>query len=466
MNKSEKLPPQDIELEKAVLGAIIIEPEAFLKVSDILNPLDFYKAEHAIIFESIIQMFTKNVKIDMLSLVDDLRKRNKIDEVGGAFYVVELTKNVASSAHIEQHAFIVSELSMRRKLIKEASDILTMAYDSSIDFDTTIERTINIVDRVTVTASEKSKVVSYIEAVQMFMDDLSEKQKFEPKNKGISTHISTLKKLVPEYRPGDFILIPARPSMGKTDLMLNEAFNAVMDGHAVIIFSLETKAKNLVSRLIQKKSGITKYDMERKLTAVEYEQIDKAISRTQEIGLFIDDTARASTAHIYAKAKAYKKMHDIKAVFIDYVQLIHPDTSLPREQQVSTISRQLKIMAMELNLPVIALSQLNRNAEARKAEGYKPMISDLRESGALEQDADLIMMPYRPEYYYPDDYELKGKGLIIVGKHRDGATGEAKINVDLAKHTWTGAYDCNYAPPDLTIINTTEPKEPDYETPF
>lgn len=439
-----QLPPQDIELERAVLGAIIIEPEAYLKVSDLLNPTDFYKAEHVIIFDCIVQMFANNVKIDMLTLTDELRRANKLVEIGGAFFITKLTENVASAAHIESHAMIVSELSMRRKMIEEASNIVKMAYDSSIDFDTTIERTVNIVDKITVNVVKQSKVLTFIEGAKIFMDKLAEKQRFNESKHGFKTAISTLKRLVPEYKGGQLIYIAGRPSMGKTDFVLNEAYNAIKSGERVLFFSLEMTAEELVGRLIERVSGVTNYDMERPLSPYEYDQIDKSIITLQNIGLFIDDTPEISIAHVRAKVKAYKKLHNITGIVIDYLQLMNADKSLTREQQVATISRSLKTISKEFDIPVITLAQLNRGAESRGSDGYKPRLADMRESGSIEQDADIVMFPYRPEYYYPDDFDLKGSGLIIVAKNRGGFTGEAKVKINLARHTWIGPDDDRY----------------------
>jgi replicative DNA helicase len=465
-----KLPPQNIEIEEAVLGSIILEPDAFLKVSDIITSTDFYKEQHSHIFDAIISMFADNQKIDILTLVEKLRKTDTLEKVGGAYFIATLTKNIASAAHIERHATILSELSIRRNLITEAQKMLNSAYDTSDDLDAVIDRTISIIDRVIFDKSKSSKVVTVIEAACIFMEKLNEKQKFDEKAIGtVKSDIRAIRKLIPEYSPGHLIIIAARPSMGKTDFaIISEAWNAAKSGNNVLVFSLEMTAFDLAGRIIQRESGVTNYDMERRLSPFEYEQLDKALTRIQEVGLFIDDTPAVSFGHIKAKTKIYKKRHDIKAVVIDYIQLMATDKSLQRERQVAVISGQLKELAKEFEVPVIALSQLNRNSESRSTDGFKPRLSDLRESGAIEQDADIVIFPHRPGYYYPDDIELDGIATIIVAKNRGGKTGEADIKVDLSKHIWADIDEvqATFDPVNLSVKSNTQINSFENETPF
>lgn len=433
-----KIPPSDVQIEMAILGAILLEPDAILKVSDIITPYDFYKENHTIIYDTALSMFARNIPIDMLTVTNELRKSNKLEAAGGVYYISTLTANVASAYNIEKHAMIISELSMRRALIQESDKILKNAYDCSHDFDSVLENAITLIDRVTINTTKKAKVLNFMEGVELFMQNLSEKQKFDNKLNGtVKTRINTLLELVPEYNPGSSIVVAGRPGMGKTSFILNEVVNMVKQGNKVLFFSLEMTTIQLISRIIIRESGVTDYDMERKLTPFEYEKIDKAISRMQDIGLFIDETPAVSFAHVKAKTKIYKKTHNISAVVIDYLQLMSTDKSQPRERQIADLSSQLKSLAKEFEIPVFELTQLNRNAESRQNDGYRPKLSDLRESGAIEQDADIVLFPYRPEYYYPNDNELKGKAEIIVAKNRNGKCGDCNVDVNIALHQWT-----------------------------
>lgn len=466
-----KIPPSDLDYETAVLGALILEPEAYLSVSDILTPIDFYKESHVHIFDTIVSLFAENQPIDMMTIVDRLRRNGKLEEIGGAYYITTLTAKVASAAHLQKHALVLAELSIRRKLIQEASNILQSAYDVTNDIDTVVDSTITIIDRVVLDKSKNSKVVTIAEACVQFIDQLSEHQKFDNKTVGqISTTIESLKKIVPYYLGGNLIVIAGRPAMGKTSFVLNEIWNSVKNGQKFLFFSLEMSARELAGRLIQHESGVTQFDMDRKLMPYEYEKLDKAMAKIEKTGLFIDDTGGVSFAHIRAKVKVYVKLHGINGIVIDYLQLMGTDRSLPREQQVAQLSGQLKALAKEFDIPVFLLAQLNRNAESRSNDGFKPKLSDLRESGAIEQDADIVMFPHRPEYYYPNDADLKGKAMVIVSKHRNGKVGEAELKVDLSRHKWTDVYEATESYTNEAVNLTFEPKQNNdyssYERPF
>jgi replicative DNA helicase len=334
-----------------------------------------------------------------------------------------------------------------------------------------VDSTITIIDRVVLDKSKNSKVVTIAEACVQFIDQLSEHQKFDNKTVGqISTTIESLKKIVPYYLGGNLIVIAGRPAMGKTSFVLNEIWNAVKNGQKFLFFSLEMSARELAGRLIQHESGVTQFDMDRKLMPFEYEKLDKAMAKIEKTGLFIDDTGGVSFAHIRAKVKVYVKLHSINGIVIDYLQLMGTDRSLPREQQVAQLSGQLKALAKEFDIPVFLLAQLNRNAESRSNDGFKPKLSDLRESGAIEQDADIVMFPHRPEYYYQNDADLTGKAMVIVSKHRNGKVGEAELKVDLSRHKWTDIYENSETYTNEAVNLNFGPKQNNdfssYETPF
>jgi len=432
-----KIPPHDVEIERAVLGSVLLEPGCYLKLCDIVSPLDFYKEAHIHIFDCIASLFARNQPIDMLTVVTELRKVQKLDEVGGAYYITTLTSNTAGASHVENHARILAELSMRRNMIKEASELLNAAFDNSNDFDMTLDKAVTMVDRVLQNTQSKARVISFIEGAKEFMTVLNERQKFDNKSKyGLQSYISTLRDMVPRFTPGMLVVIAARPSMGKTTYALNECIEFVKTGEKILFFSLEMSALELISKTIQRESNLSQYDLERKLNPYEWEKIDISIQRMSDTGLFIDDTGGANFAHIKAKTKIYKKTHGITGIVIDYLQLMGTDRKLPREQQIAQVSGQLKSLAKEFELPVFLIAQLNRNSESRKESGFKPTLADIRESGAIEQDADIVIFPHRPEYYYKDDPDLAGKGILIVAKNRSGKVGEANVITEASTHKW------------------------------
>ncbi|MDB2342388.1 replicative DNA helicase [Flavobacteriaceae bacterium] len=430
-----KIPPQALELEEAVLGAMLIDKKGVDEVIDILQPDAFYKTSHQLIFEAIYQLFQDSQPIDLLTVSSELRKKGKLEAVGGEFYLVQLSQRVASSAHIEFHARIILQKFIQRSLIKISNEIIESAYKESTDvFDLLDEAESKLYD-VTQGNIKKSS-----ETAQNLV--LEAKKKIEEISKrdglsGVSTGFEKLDKLTSGWQPSDLIIIAARPGMGKTALTLSMARNiAVGKQIPVAFFSLEMSSVQLITRLISSETGLSSEKLRTgKLADHEWQQLNVKVTDLEKAPLFIDDTPSLSIFDLRAKARRLSSQHGIKLIVVDYLQLMTAGASSKtgnREQEISTISRNLKALAKELNIPVIALSQLSRAVETRGGT-KRPMLSDLRESGAIEQDADIVSFIYRPEYYNIDEWDddertpSEGQAEFIVAKHRNGGLDNIRL---------------------------------------
>ena len=430
-----KIPPQALELEEAVLGAMLIDKKGVDEVIDILQPDAFYKISHQLIFEAIYQLFQGSQPIDLLTVSSELRKKGKLEAVGGEFYLVQLSQRVASSAHIEFHARIILQKFIQRSLIKISNEIIESAYKESTDvFDLLDEAESKLYD-VTQGNIKKSS-----ETAQNLV--LEAKKKIEEISKrdglsGVSTGFEKLDKLTSGWQPSDLIIIAARPGMGKTALTLSMARNiAVGKQIPVAFFSLEMSSVQLITRLISSETGLSSEKLRTgKLADHEWQQLNVKVTDLEKAPLFIDDTPSLSIFDLRAKARRLSSQHGIKLIVVDYLQLMTAGASSKtgnREQEISTISRNLKALAKELNIPVIALSQLSRAVETRGGT-KRPMLSDLRESGAIEQDADIVSFIYRPEYYNIDEWDddertpSEGQAEFIVAKHRNGGLDNIRL---------------------------------------
>jgi replicative DNA helicase len=437
MKDTGQIPPQSIDTEKAVIGALIVESGAYLKVSDMLNFQSFYLESHQTIFICIQEMFALNIKIDLVSLVEYLMTKNKLDEIGGAYYLSELSTKVASAHHIQTHARILGDLAIRRTLIQDAHKIYNSAYDRSVTLDELLHNVSSIIDKALNMVSNKANIKPFKDNLSEEIERIAEKQK-APKNQPgtLKTPLRSLSAIVPEWKPGNLIVLAGRPGMGKTAYALFEASEMVKKGDSVLFFSLEMTVGALTNRFIQGQSGLTGYDFDNPLNPAQWDILENVFLKYKDCQLFIDDSPLCSFIHIKSKATVYKKLHGIKAIFIDYLQLVKAsDPKQIREQQVAELTRNLKALAKELEVPIFLLAQLNREVENRPDK--MPKLADLRESGAIEQDADIVLFPFRPEYYWKEDRELKGKGSIICAKNREGKTGEANvlINETVTKYT-------------------------------
>ncbi|WP_456437021.1 replicative DNA helicase [Psychroserpens sp.] len=423
-----KIPPQAIDLEEVVLGAMMIDKKGVDEVIDILSADAFYKEAHKQIFEAIFKLFENSEPIDLLTVSSQLKKDAKLDLVGGDFYLISLTQRVSSSAHIEFHARIILQKYIQRSLIKISNEIIEEAYDETQDvFDLldTAEAKLYEVTQGNVKKSTETAQSLVIQAKKK-IEEISNKEGMS----GIPTGFTKLDRLTSGWQPSDLIIIAARPGMGKTALTLTMARNIAVDSNIpVAFFSLEMSSVQLITRLISSETNLSSEKLRTgKLEKHEWEQLNVKVKTLEKAPLFIDDTPSLSIFDLRAKARRLASQYGVKMIMIDYLQLMTAGGSQKggnREQEISTISRNLKALAKELAIPVIALSQLSRAVETRGGS-KRPLLSDLRESGAIEQDADIVSFIYRPEYYKIDEWDdddrspTEGQGEFIVAKHRNG----------------------------------------------
>jgi replicative DNA helicase len=423
-----KLPPQALELEEAVLGAMLIDKKGVDEVIDLLQPEAFYKTAHQHIFESIFNLFQNSQPIDLLTVSADLRKNGKLESIGGDFYLVQLTQKVASSAHIEFHARIILQKYIQRSLIRISNEIIESSYKESIDvFDLLDEAESKLYDVALGNIKRSSDTAqNLVLLAKKKIEEIATKDGLS----GVATGFEKLDLLTSGWQPSDLIIIAARPGMGKTALTLSMARNiAVTKQIPVAFFSLEMSSVQLITRLISAETGLSSEKLRTgKLASHEWKQLNVKVGDLEKAPLYIDDTPALSIFDLRAKARRLASQHDIKLIIVDYLQLMTAASSSKagnREQEISTISRNLKSLAKELDIPVIALSQLSRAVETRGGT-KRPQLSDLRESGAIEQDADIVSFIYRPEYYGIDEWDDEehtsstGQAELIVAKHRNG----------------------------------------------
>lgn len=429
-----KVPPQARELEEAVLGAIMVEKSAFDFVVEILKPECLYVDAHQRIFRSMQSLAQKSMPIDLLTVVEELRTREELELVGGPSYVTKLTNSVVSAANIETHSRIILEKFIQRELIRISGEIISDAYEDSSDvFDMLDEAESKLFD-ITKNHLKKNfskldaalvKTIQRIENIRNSKEDIT----------GVPTGFNTLDHITYGWQPTDLIILAARPSVGKTALALNLARNAAMNPYKptpVAFFSLEMSEGQLVQRILSSESEIWLEKIARgKLEEFEMSTLYKnGVNKLQAAPVFIDDTPALNIFELRAKCRRLKNKHNLGLVIIDYLQLMSgagDKRSSNREQEISTISRNLKGLAKELGIPIIALSQLSREVEKRKEADKMPQLSDLRESGAIEQDADMVMFLYRPEYHNINSNEMgesnKGETRVRIAKHRNGDLG-------------------------------------------
>ncbi len=430
-NDLGKLPPQAPELEDSVLGALMIEKEAYMMVADLLRPESFYKDKNRLIFEAIRALAAKEQPIDILSVAEKMKSQGTLEEAGGVSYLSELTVRVASTAHLRYHAQIVAQKSTARDLIAMAAQIEEAAYDESNDIEDLLGRAEAGVFEIS-ERSQKRDVTQIDPVIQEALQRIDKASLNEGNISGVPSGFTALDKITSGWQNSDLVIIAARPAMGKTAFVLSMAKNiAVNYKKPVAMFSLEMSNVQLVNRLIMNVCEIEGDKIKTgKMTKEERKRLDTKINELYNAPLYIDDTPSLSVFELRSKARKLKREHKIELLIIDYLQLMNAQGMQfgSREQEVSIISRNLKGLAKELDIPIIALSQLNRGVESRTGvEGKTPQLSDLRESGAIEQDADMVCFIHRPEYYhlYSDEKtgkDLRGLGQIVVAKHRNGAT--------------------------------------------
>lgn len=430
------LQPQAVELEQAVLGALMIEKDAYYQVSEILRPESFYDNRHKIIYEAIRRLNLEEKPVDILTVTEQLRSTNQLEEVGGPFYITQLSGMVASSAHIEYHARIIAQKATARALISYTSGIQTKAFDATTDIDELMQEAEGKLFELSQTNMKKD----YTQIDPVIKEAYEMLQKAAARTDGMSgipSGFHALDKMTSGWQNSDLVILAARPAMGKTAFALSMAKNIAVDQKIpVAVFSLEMANVQLVNRLIVNVCEIKGETLKSgQLKPFEWNQLDFRIKQLTGVPLYLDDTPSLSVFELRTKARRLVREHGVKIIMIDYLQLMNASGMGfgSRQEEVSTISRSLKGLAKELNIPILALSQLNRGVENREGGDKRPQLSDLRESGAIEQDADMVLFIHRPEYYkiYQDPEtgrDLRGKAEIIVAKHRNGAVGNVLLS--------------------------------------
>ena len=428
-----KLPPQALDLEDAVLGAIMLEKDAIIAVMDIIKPETFYKDAHQKIFSVVLDLSQNLQPIDILTVTEELRRRDQLDEVGGPFYITQLTSRVASAAHIEYHSRIIAQKYIQRELIRVSSEIQSKAYDDSVDVNDLIDFSESELFKVA-EGNIKKETTKINVLIKEAISQIEEAGKREDGLSGVPSGYTNLDRVTSGWQRSDLVIIAARPSMGKTAFVLSMTKNIAVDhNRGVALFSLEMASVQLVNRLIVSETGLPSEKIRNgRLEPFEWEQLEYRIKKLVDAPIYIDDTPAISVFELRAKCRRLMSQHDIDIIIIDYLQLMTgtSDNKGNREQEVSMISRSLKAIAKELNVPIIALSQLNRSVELRSGT-KRPQLSDLRESGAIEQDADMVLFIHRPEKYGiiedEDGNSTRGMAEIILAKHRNGALADIKL---------------------------------------
>ena len=430
-----KLPPQAVDLEEVVLGAMMIDKKGVDEVIDILQPEAFYKESHQLIFNSIISLFEKQEPIDIKTVSFQLKKDGNLNSVGGDYYLIELSQKVSSSAHIEFHSRIILQKFIQRKLISISNDIIEESYDETSDVFDLLDKAESKIYDISQRNLKKNtqSAEDLVLAAKKKIEEISKKEGLS----GIASGFGEIDRLTSGWQPSDLIIVAARPGMGKTAFTLSMARNiSVENNMPVAFFSLEMSAIQLITRLISSETGLNSEKLRTgKLEKFEWELLNVKVTNLENAPLYIDDTPSLSIFELRAKARRLSSQFGIKLIVVDYLQLMTLGSSQKsgnREQEISTISRNLKALAKELDIPIIALSQLSRAVELRGGT-KRPILSDLRESGAIEQDADIVSFLYRPEYYKIDEWDDEerspalGQAEFIVAKHRNGGLSSIKL---------------------------------------
>jgi replicative DNA helicase len=430
-----KLPPQALEMEAAVLGALMLEQDALTNAIDIVKEHFFYKPENQIIFRAISQLFHESQPVDILTVTNKLRELGKLEEIGGAYYISQLTNRVTSTAHTEYHARVVAENHIKRELIRTAADITKNAYDETVDVLDLLDKS----QEDLLTIGEESFRTDYTDMGALVREVFTGVGEARSHEDGISKNavpsgFPSLDKYTNGFQKSTLIILAARPAMGKTALALSMARNiAIQQKKPIAFFSLEMSAVELVTRLISSETGLSAQKLKTgQLQEYEWTQLTTKVDALEKAPIYIDDSPSLNMFELRAKCRRLKQKQKIEMVFVDYLQLMQGSANLRgnRVLEVTEISRQLKSLAKELNIPVLALSQLSRNVESR-GNAKIPQLSDLRDSGSIEQDADIVMFIHRPEYYNITEDEngnsMLGMADILLEKHRSGPTGKARL---------------------------------------
>ena len=425
--KEAKIPPQNLDAEMSLLGAILIDEEVLADISDKLNAQDFYDKRHTLIFEAMMRLYERHRPVDLLTLSDQLTKKAELEIIGGSAYLTELTNYVPTAAHATTYAEMISQKAIRRRLIKASSDIAALGYDEEREISELLENAESQLFGVS-DSSTKQDLVSLEQILTESFDRMEELHRGGGKLRGIPTGWRDLDTMTAGLQQSDLIILAARPAMGKTTLVTNLAYNvATKAKKSVLFFSLEMSKEQLVDRMLADASGVDAWNIRTgNLSDDDFEKLSHAMGEMAEAPIFIDDTPGVTVLEMRTKARREAHNNPLGLIIIDYLQLMQGSGRGDgnRVQEVSEISRGLKLIARELNVPVVALSQLSRSVETRTPQ--IPQLSDLRESGSIEQDADIVAFIYREAYYNPDTDRQNVTDLIIA-KHRNGPTGKVEL---------------------------------------
>lgn len=422
-----KVPPQSIDAEMSLLGAVLIDEEVLADVSEHVKPNDFYDKRHAIIFDGMMRLYEKHKPVDLLTLTDELKRKKEIESVGGSAYLSELTNYVPTAAHAEAYAEMVSQKAIRRRLIKASADISELGFDE----ETTTQELLEKAEAELFSVSDQSlkqDLVSLESILADSFDRLEELHRNKGALRGVRTGYRDLDNMTAGLQRSDLIILAARPAMGKTTLVTNLAYNvATIAKQPVLFFSLEMSKDQLVDRMLADASGVDAWNIRTgNLSDEDFSKLSEAMGEMAEAPIFIDDTPGLSVLEMRTKARRAAHERPLGLIIVDYLQLMQASgrSDGNRVQEVSEISRGLKLLARELNVPVIALSQLSRSVETRSPQ--IPQLADLRESGSIEQDADIVMFIYREAYYNPET-ERENITDLIIAKHRNGPVGKVEL---------------------------------------
>ena len=424
-----KVPPQNLDAEKSLLGAILIDEEVLADVAEITKVIDFYDKRHSIIYDGMIRLYERRSPVDLLTLTDELKKRGDLDTIGGSSYLSELTNYVPTAAHAKSYADIVSQAAVRRRLIRAGGEISDLAFNEELSVPQLLGQSeaelFNVSDQ-----SLKQDLTSIEEILDESFERLDELYKNKGSLRGIKTGYRDLDNMTAGLQRSDLIILAARPAMGKTTLVTNLAYNvATIEKKSVLFFSLEMSKEQLVDRMLADAAGVDSWNIRTgNLSDDDFAKLSEAMGEMAEAPIYIDDTPGVSVLEMRTKARRAAHENELGLIIIDYLQLMQGSGSSQaqgnRVQEVSEISRGLKLLARELNVPVIALSQLSRSVESRQPQ--IPQLADLRESGSIEQDADIVMFIYREAYYNPET-ERENITDLILAKHRHGPTGTVEL---------------------------------------
>lgn len=430
-------PPQNLDVEASLLGSLLIDSDAFIKIGDHIRPDDFFDQKHRMIFQAMQALHDKRSSVDILTLSEQLKSKKQLDTIGGASYLTELTNYVPTAAHLDQYAKIVSDKATRRRLISASKDIADIGFDENKTLQELIEEAESRLFEVS-QRHVRQDITSLESILGDSFDRLDDLHRNKGGIRGIPTGLKDFDKLLAGLQRSDLIVLAARPSMGKTALMLNMALNIATKAEqgSVLIFSLEMSKEQLVDRLLAAEAGVDAWKLRtgEGLTDKDFERISAGMGELAEAPIFIDDTSGITVSDLRMKARRLHHQHALAVIMVDYLQLMSGGSRYAsvanRVQEISEISRSLKILARELNVPVVALSQLSRSVESRSPQ--IPQLADLRESGSIEQDADIVAFLYREEYYNPET-DRKNVTDILVKKHRNGPTRNLELYFDRDK---------------------------------